>query len=185
VYLTSLFPEPAFEPHGGYTLDKALVLGIARQESRLQAIAVSSAGARGVMQIMPDTAARITGDRSLAGRGRSRLDNPGYNMQLGQQYIRDLLDRSNGSLIGLCAAYNGGLGNLSKWLARHEGNDDPLMFIESIGAPETREYVKRVLTNIWMYRKRFNEPTDGIDQAAAGKWPIYSSWPGGQASAVH
>ena len=171
VYLTSLFPEPNFEPSGGYTLDKALVLGIARQESRLIPTAVSGSGARGVMQIMPDTAAKITGDPSLAGRGRSRLDNPGYNMRLGQDYLRDLLDRSNGSLIGLCAAYNAGLGNLSRWLAQHEGNNDPLLFIESIPVPETRDYIKRVLTNIWMYRKRFGEPTDGIDEAAAGKWP--------------
>lgn len=182
MYLTTLFPEPNFQPHGGYTVDKALVLGIARQESRLQAIAVSSAGARGVMQIMPDTAARITGDPSLAGRGRTRLDDPGYNMRLGQEYIRDLLNRSNGSMIGLCAAYNAGLGNLSRWLERHEGVDDPLLFLESIPVSETREYIKRVLTNVWMYRKRFGEPTDGIDQAAAGKWPIYSSWPGNQAA---
>jgi len=185
IYLTSLFPEPAFEPNGGYTLDKALVLGIARQESRLMPGAVSSSGARGVMQIMPDTAARITHDPSLAGNGRTRLDNPSYNMKLGQDYIHDLLDRSNGSLIGLCAAYNAGLGNVSRWLAAHEGNDDPLLFIESIPVPETRDYIKRVLTNMWMYRKRFGEPPDGLEEAAAGKWPLYSAQSGGAVSAIH
>ena len=176
IYLTSLFPEPVYQPNGGYTVDKALVLGIARQESRLMPVAVSSAGARGVMQIMPDTAARVAGDPSLAGRGRSRLDDPGYNMKLAQDYLQDLLNRSNGSLVGLTAAYNAGLGNLSRWLAAHEGVNDPILFIESIPVPETRDYVKRVLVNVWMYRKRFNEPIDGLDEAAAGKWPIYSSW---------
>ena len=177
VRLTSLYPVPPYEPQGGYAVDQAFVLAIARQESRFDPGALSKAGARGLMQIMPQTAVTITHDASLAGRNKARLDDPTYNMTLAQNYLRDLLAKQNGDLFSIAAAYNAGEGNLSKWQSLREGDADPLLFIETIPLAETRDYVKRVMTNLWMYRLRLGEPTTGLDDAAAGAWPTYESAP--------
>ncbi len=183
VQLTSLYPIPPYQPKGGYAIDRAVVLAFARQESRFQPSALSRVGARGVMQIMPTTAADITHDSSLAKRNKVRLDDPVYSMTLGQDYLRDLLDRQNGNLFGLAAAYNAGAGNLSKWMSLHEGMNDPLLFIESLPPAETRDYIKRVMMNMWMYRKRLGQPADGLDDAASGAWPVYTQ--SGADSAAH
>jgi soluble lytic murein transglycosylase-like protein len=174
VLLTSLYPIPPYEPRGGYAVDRAVVLAFARQESRFQPAALSRVGARGVMQIMPTTAAVITGDRSLARRNRARLDDPVYSMTLGQDYLRDLLDRQSGNLFSVAAGYNAGPGNISRWMSLHEGMNDCLVFIESLPAAETRNYIKRVMVNLWMYRKRLGEPIDGLDDVAQGRWPVYA-----------
>ena len=183
IQLTSLYPIPPYQPKGGYAIDRAVVLAFARQESRFQPSALSRVGARGVMQIMPTTAADITHDSSLAKRNKVRLDDPVYSMTLGQDYLRDLLDRQNGNLFGLAAAYNAGAGNLSKWMSLHEGMNDPLLFIESLPPAETRDYIKRVMMNMWMYRKRFGQAADGLDDAASGAWPVYTQ--AGADSAAH
>jgi soluble lytic murein transglycosylase-like protein len=174
VRLTSLYPIPPYQPAGGYTVDQAVLLAFARQESRFQTAAVSRAGARGVMQIMPTTAALVARDRSLVRRNRARLYDPTFSMTLGQSYLRDLMDRQNGNLFSLAAAYNAGPGNLSRWQALHEGMSDPLVFIETLPAAETRNYIKRVIVNLWMYRKRLGQPMDGLDDIAEGRWPVYS-----------
>ena len=174
VLLTSLYPIPPYQPRGGYTVDRAVVLAFARQESRFQSAALSRVGARGVMQIMPTTAAIITRDSSLARRNRARLDDPVYSMTLGQDYLRDLIDRQTGNLFSLAAAYNAGPGSIARWMSLHESMSDSLLFIETIPAAETRNYIKRVMVNLWMYRKRLGEPIDGLDDVAAGRWPQYS-----------
>jgi soluble lytic murein transglycosylase len=173
IFLTSLYPVPPYEPQGGYSLDQALVLAIARQESRFDPEAMSRAGARGLMQIMPTTAAYITKDPSLARGNRDRLNDPSYSMRLGEDYLIYLMDRQNGNLFGLTAAYNAGLGNLSRWLERQEGNNDPMLFIESLPFHETRDYVKRVMVNMWMYQQVLGNPAVGMDEAASGNWPIF------------
>lgn len=173
--LTSLYPVPPYQPEGGYTVDPAVILAFAKQESRFQPAAKSKAGARGVMQIMPQTAATITHDRSLAGRNKERLDDPVYSMTLAQNYLQDLLEKQNGNLFSIAAAYNAGEGNLSKWQSQQDATGDPMLFIETIPIAETRDYIKRVMTNLWMYRLRLGEPVTGLDDAAAGAWPIYHS----------
>lgn len=173
--LTSLYPVPPYKPEGGYTVDQAVILAFAKQESRFQPTATSKAGARGVMQIMPQTAATITHDRTLAGRNKDRLDDPVYNMTLAQNYLQDLLDKQNGNLFSIAAAYNAGEGNLQKWQSQQDANSDPMLFIETIPLAETRDYIKRVMTNLWMYRLRLSEPVTGLDDAASGAWPIYKS----------
>lgn len=174
LHLTSLYPIPPYQPRGGYTVDRAVVLAFARQESRFQSSALSRVGARGVMQIMPATAAIITRDSSLARRNRARLDDPVYSMTLGQDYLRDLMDRQTGNLFSVAAAYNAGPGSIARWMSLHEGMNDSLLFIETLPAGETRNYIKRVMVNLWMYRKRLGEPIDGLDDVAAGRWPVYS-----------
>jgi soluble lytic murein transglycosylase-like protein len=177
IRLTSLYPVPPYAPKGGYAVDQAFVLAIARQESRFDPNALSKAGARGLMQIMPKTAATITHDATLAGRNKARLDDPTYSMTLAQDYLGILVEKQNGNLFSIAAAYNAGEGNVAKWQPLLDGDADPLLFIETIPLAETRDYVKRVMTNMWMYRLRLGEPTTGLDDAAAGAWPTYESAP--------
>lgn len=168
--LTGLFPVPPYQPLGGYTIDSALVLAFARIETRFQTNAVSPVGATGVMQLMPATARRIGGSDAT----HDALLDPGYNMSLGQRYIAKMLNAFGGNLIKLGAAYNAGPGKVSKWQTARTGKeDDPLMFLESMGAPETRSYVKRLLTYYWMYHRRNGNPAPSLEEAARGDWPIY------------
>ncbi len=170
VLLSGLFPMPRYMPPGGYSVDPCLVLAFARTESRFEARAVSKAGARGVMQIMPGTAQHV--DDSLSARGQ--LNNPAYSLGLGQKYLQELLDQVNGNLFQLAAAYNAGPGSLNHWIGAHPTiADDPLLFIESIPVPETRKYIKRVMTFYWMYARRAGEDAPSLQDTAEGKWPIY------------
>jgi soluble lytic murein transglycosylase len=167
--LTGLFPIPPYEPSGGYTIDPALVLAFARIETRFQPNAVSPVGAMGLMQLMPATA------RALGGSSADdELFDPSYNMALGQRFIARLLYRYNGSIVQTAAAYNAGPGKVTAWTAARAGKeDDALMFIESMRAPETRSYVKRLLTYYWMYRRRNDKPVPSLDDTARGGWAIY------------
>jgi soluble lytic murein transglycosylase-like protein len=166
--LTGLFPVPPYQPEGGYQIDNALVLAFARIESRFQNGSTSSAGAHGIMQMMPSTARLLAGPKAVA-----RLDDPAYSLSLGQRYISDLLDQLNGNLLQLGGAYNAGPGAAARWLETKAGKDDPLVFVESIPIAETRSYVRRLMEYQWMYRRRFGEEARSLDQIARGQWPIY------------
>jgi soluble lytic murein transglycosylase-like protein len=167
--LTGLFPVPDYQPIGGYTIDPSLVLAFARAESHFRETAGSPAGARGLMQIMPATATHLGGDSS-------RLNDPSYSLMLGNRYIAELLDLTNNNLFQLAAAYNAGPGSLQRWLAQRDGRrDDALVFIESLPARETRDYIKRVLTYHWMYRRVLGRGAPTLDETAAGDWPVYHS----------
>ncbi len=175
-----LFPVPDYAPDGGFRVDRALVYAFMRQESKFKPEARSRAGARGLMQIMPATASHITQDRSLrrsGEEGRDRLYDPSFNLTLGQQYIEELMSggKPYGNLYQLMTAYNGGPGNLRRWLNNTDYRDDPLLFIESIPAPETRGYIERVLTKLWIYRARLGQDIPSLETAAAGEWPVYQS----------
>jgi soluble lytic murein transglycosylase-like protein len=169
VILTSLFPVPGYRPDGGYTIDPALVLAFVRTESRFMPEAVSPAGARGLMQLMPAAAVKFGGYDAM-----SMINDPSYNMALGQRYVAMLLDTYNGNLVQVPAAYNAGAGRVAGWIdARAGKEDDALTFIESIRISETRYYVKRVLMYHWLYSRRMGQPTPTLDQTASGNWPIY------------
>ena len=87
-------------------------------------------------------------------------------------------------LLLTAAAYNGGPGNLRKWQrrARKGAYTDVLMFIESIPARETRIFIERVLSNLWMYRERLGEPAPSLDALAAGERPVYIAVDGAEGS---
>ena len=161
-----LFPQ--LELSSELYIDEALVYSIIRKESGFAAKAKSRAKAAGMMQIMPATAAFIMNDRKLRTSKRYKLYDPEFNIELGQKYIQHLLKEPyiNQSIARMLAAYNGGPGNLNKWLRSIDHRDDPLMFIESIPARETRVYVKSVMVNLWMYRTQFNQDTPAIRQVA-------------------
>ena len=169
IKLTGLFPVPQYKPDGGYTIDPSLVLAFARIESRFQADATSAAGARGLMQLMPGTAASVGGAGAV-----SQLNDPTYNMSLGQRYIAGLLNSYGGNLIQVPSAYNAGPMKIAGWInARAGKEDDALLFIESIRVSETRSYVKRLLMYHWMYSRRMGQATPSLDATAAGQWPHY------------
>jgi soluble lytic murein transglycosylase len=174
-YDQALFPMPPWQPEKGFAVDRALLFAFMRQESGFNARAKSPVGARGLMQLMPRTASFVAGDRSLRRRNRSKLYDPEFNLDLGQQYLTHLLGHNliKGDLFRLAVAYNAGPGNLRKWLRKAKFEDDPLLFVESIPWRESRLFVERVLTNFWIYRERLREDSPSLDAVASGHWPIY------------
>ena len=178
----ALYPVPNWRPAEGFTVDRALIYAFMRQESRFNLRAKSHAGARGLMQLMPGTAGFMTGKR-FRGARRNRLYDPELNISIAQRYIRHLIDYDvvKGSVLMLAAAYNGGPGNLNKWRrrAKRRKASDPLLFIEAIPARETRNYVERVLANLWIYRSRLGQDAPTLDRLAAGQVPIYTPLDGG------
>ena len=175
---TALFP--LLDPIADYDVDEALVHAIIRKESSFYPLARSRAKAIGLMQILPSTAAFISGERKYRSSGRHLLHNPEVNLKLGQDYIRHLLNEPyiDGNLIKLLAAYNGGPGNLRKWLRKVDHQDDPFLLIESIPARETRHYIKIVISNLALYRAQLGQATpELLDLASGGDGTFMKSVP--------
>jgi len=132
-----------------------LAHAIMRQESQFDRAAVSHAGARGLMQLMPGTARETSGKISMAYRPDALTVDTDYNIALGATYIERMLDYYDGSYPLAIAAYNGGPGNVNKWLRAfgdpRTGSIDIMDWIEKIPLSETRDYVYRVLENAVMY----------------------------------
>lgn len=170
------YPIPAWTPGEGFRIDRALIYALIRQESKFNPKAKSWAGARGLMQLMPGTASFVARDRGFRSKKRSELFQPELNLTLGQKYIEILLKdkKINGSLFLMAAAWNGGPGNLNKWRKATEYMDDPLFFIESIPARETRNFIEHVLSNLWIYRDRLGQKSPSLDAIAEGVWPQYT-----------
>ncbi len=171
----ALYPIPPWRPTGGFTVDRALIYALVRQESGFNPNAKSRDGARGLMQLMPSTASFIARDRGFRKRKRRKLFDPETNLELGQRYIAYLLANRavGGDLFRLTTAYNGGPGNLGKWQRQMDYRGDPLMFIESLPSRETRLFIERVLANLWIYRTRLGQPAPSLDGIASGDWPLY------------
>lgn len=166
----AMYPLPGWTPKHGYTVDRALIFAIMRQESGFNPNATSPAGAVGLMQLMPETA------RLVSGEAKPDLRDPGVSIGIGQKYVADLLktDTVGNNLFMLAAAYNAGPGNLQKWksTSRHV-DDDALFFIETLPSRETRLFVERVMANYWIYQNRLGQATDTLDAVASGASPIY------------
>ncbi len=178
LYNSCLYPEIKLEPRYGWSIDKALIFALIRQESRFGLFAYSNSGAIGLMQIMPSTAAYVEKDSSLRKTDKYKLYNPEYNISLGQKYLTHLMNEPyiGNSLIKILTAYNAGPGNLRKWeKIINNPLNDPLLFIESLKATETRIYVKRVLTNLWLYRDKMGQSIPSLLALSDGKWPEYIS----------
>lgn len=161
------YPVPALEPKWGFSIDKALVYAIVRQESRFNPLAVSPAGAVGLMQLMPEAAARAAGDDKLK-TDNTPLFDPAFNLRVGQDYVTWLMERGVGyDILRTVAAYNGGPGTLLK-TAQRVGEDDSLLIIESLPSLETRNYVEKVMAGYWTYRKKFGQDSKTLDALARG-----------------
>lgn len=153
---------PAFEATGD-SVERSMTFAIARQESAFAADAVSSAGARGLMQLMPATA-KATAQRAGLPYDIDRLtSDPAYNAALGTAHLGELVGYWRGSYILTFAAYNAGPGNVRKWLAAYgdprAGDVDTVDWVERIPFPETRNYVQRVMENLQVYRHILSDRT--------------------------
>jgi soluble lytic murein transglycosylase len=141
---------------GGGSAERPLLLAIVRQESAFAPDAMSRVGARGLMQLMPATAAGIAGKLQLPFSLARLITDGVYNVTLGRSYVEKLLDDFGGSYALAIAAYNAGPGRVRQWL--HEFGDPRgpdigmVDWIEMIPFNETRAYVQRVLENLQIYR---------------------------------
>lgn len=154
------FPVPelaAFRKPGADMPEAALLLALARQESQFDPTVTSSAGAIGLMQLMPATARAVAGELDLPFSAARLTRDPGYNVRLGSWYLRQQLARFDNSTPLALAAYNAGPPRVASWLGRH---GDPrekdayamIDWIELIPFRETRNYVQRVLEGAQVYR---------------------------------
>ena len=171
---SAFYVRPAFPTHhnrvaGGRMW--SMTHGITRQESSFDRSAVSHAGARGMMQLMPGTAREQAGKMGM-GYDYSRLtSDPAYNVNLGSAYYARLLDTWGGNHVLAVASYNAGAGNVRKWVRAYgdprQPGTDVVRWIERIPFTETRGYVQRVLENSVVY-DRLNPQS-----AAAGSLSSY------------
>jgi soluble lytic murein transglycosylase len=173
-------------PESGGAAEPALVLGITRQESGFDPNVRSGAGARGMMQLMPSTAA-ILARRIGVSYSPGRLDEPDYNMRLGANYLGQLVTQFSGSYVMATAGYNAGPGRPTQWATfcgdPRGGATDPVDYIECIPFSETRNYVMRVMENMQVYRARLNGGSAPITLSADLKRGAYG-YPAAQLPAV-
>ncbi len=168
------YPTPNWQPTGGWRVDPSLVLAHTLQESGFRTDVISSAGARGLMQVRPGTAqdmARAHGAYLAA----SDLDRPTVNLEYGQSYLERLRDMpaTGGLLPKVIAAYNAGPTPVARWNNEIRDNGDPLLFIESIPYWETRGYVSIILRNYWIYEMRQNKKSGSMNGLAQYLWPRF------------
>lgn len=139
---------------------KELANAIARQESELNAFAISPAGAHGLMQLMPATAKKVAGDIGIEYNKARLTQDPAYNTRLGSQYLAEMLARYDGSIILAAVAYNAGPHRADRWIASYgdprSPDVDPIWWIENIQYRETRNYVMRVMESLYVYRTRIS-----------------------------
>ncbi|MBD3819651.1 MAG: lytic transglycosylase domain-containing protein [Brevundimonas diminuta] len=163
------YPMPDLQPMGGFTIEKALVYAIARKETDFNANARSGAGAYGLMQVMPTTAAHMTGDQGYV-RTPQRLLDPAVNMKLGQDYVNRLfqIESFQGDLLKAVASYNAGPGPMLAAIRKLGADADPLLLIETIDVPQAREYVEKVVAVYWIYQRMMGGPVKTLDAVASG-----------------
>lgn len=157
-----IFGVPEF-PVIGDPVERPMVHAIARQESAFDPMAVSHAGARGLMQMMPATA-RETAKRFRLPYEPSRLTGDAtYSAKLGAAHLSDLLKEWRGSYPLVFAAYNAGSGNVRSWIEAYgdprHADVDAIDWVERIPFYETRNYVQRVMENLQVYRQRLDQRT--------------------------
>lgn len=163
------FPAPDWRPDGGWRVDPSLIFAHTLQESGFRTNAVSSAGARGLMQVRPGTA----GDVGMT--AASQLFIPSTNMEYGQRYLESLRDMgaTGGLLPKVMAAYNAGPTPVERWNYEVKDGGDPLLFIESLPYYETRAYVNIVMRNYWMYQIQAKGEAECLTGMAQGMWPMF------------
>ncbi len=141
-------------------IDPFLILSVIRQESIFDPEIVSIADARGLMQVIPPTAARIARELGMESFTADQLQIPERNIAIGARYLAGLVKNEKGDLPLALATYNAGPNPVAKWKGRFP-MDDTAVFIERIPYTETREYVKKVLRNYGFYRKVYAEQLGG------------------------
>lgn len=179
------YPTPKWTPINGWQVDPALVYAHTLQESVFRARAVSPAGARGLMQIMPAAARDHAAEIGVAGNAAD-LTNPEVNLAFGQMHLQSLRlsPATQGLLPKVIAAYNAGPLPVSRWNVQIHDQGDPLLWIESVPYWETRGYVATVLRNYWMYERQAGGASESRMALAQGMWPTFPGLSGGKAVRV-
>ena len=149
---------PIIELLAGIEPHRPLLLALARQESEFNAAAISPAGARGLMQLMPQTARSVARDLKIAYSKKRLTTDASYNARLASAHLADLLETYKGAYVLALAAYNAGPRNVARWLRQwgdpRGGQVDIIDWIELIPISETRNYVQRVMEAFHIYRYR-------------------------------
>ncbi|PJI37766.1 lytic transglycosylase domain-containing protein [Ferrovibrio sp.] len=148
--------------------ETALVLALSRQESEFNQTAVSPAGARGLMQLMPATAKGIAKELKLGFDQNQLTRNAGYNVQLGSHYLKGLLRNWDNNFVLALAGYNAGEARVRRWIQDwgdpRQPNVDVIDWIELIPFSETRNYVQRVLESVQVYRHLLQNQPGSVDR---------------------
>ena len=144
-----------------------MVYAIARQESAFNPGAVSSAGARGLLQLMPATAKQTASSVGLPFSKARLTTDPAYNATLGAAHLGELVENFGGSYVMTFAAYNAGPSRVAAWVKAYGDPRDPKVdvvnWIELIPFTETRNYVQRIMENLQVYRARLGSPALTIE----------------------
>jgi len=167
------YPNPRWTPLNGWRVDPALAYGHIVQESAFRRTAVSTAGAVGLMQVLPITAQQMASSRGVP-YSRANLTDPRFNLEFGQSFIEAMRSSSStaGQLPRVIASYNAGPLPVARWAAIND-KGDPLLWIESIPYWETRYYVPAVLRNMWVYQGLNTEQTTSLTAIAEHHWPSF------------
>ncbi len=175
------FPTPKWTPVGGWKVDPALVYAHTLQESVFRAGAVSPAGARGLMQIMPAAAQDHAGSLGYSGNA-SDLNKPEVNLAFGQRHLETLKNDpgTQGLLPKVMAAYNAGPLPVRRWNTEVNCQGDPLLWIESLPYWETRGYVNIVMRNYWMYERQAGGASESRMELVQGMWPTFPGLAGSE-----
>ncbi|MGH4051048.1 MAG: lytic transglycosylase domain-containing protein [Clostridium sp.] len=155
------YEEQIFKYSEKYNVDPALVIAVIRAESNFDEKATSHRGAYGLMQIMPDTATWIAESMKLKDFNVEELHDKEINVDMGCWYINNLNTEFNGNIDLVLAAYNGGRGNVQKWLKNAEYSSDGKT-LNTIPYEETDKYVKKVKTNYNVYVKIYGEKLNNL-----------------------
>jgi len=155
-------------PMAGERPERALTYAIIRQESQFEPEVVSSAGARGLMQLMPATARGVAkAENTLGTHSDAKLFEPAYNIRLGRSYLASLVDDFGGSYVLAIASYNAGPGRAREWMRNfgdpRQPDVDVVDWIEMIPFEETRGYVQRVMENLQVYRRNIAPTQSAFD----------------------
>ena len=134
----------------GLKIEPGLVYAIMREESGYRPKIVSVSGARGLLQLMPETAERVARESQLDDFSPDDLFEPGVNIQLGSDYLSTLLRRFDGRTSAAIGSYNAGPQAVARWVNDGPVEDD--IWVEEIPYDQTRGYVKRVLRSLHAYR---------------------------------
>ena len=170
-FAVEVYAYPALLPKygeagGNAKLEPALLNALTRQESEFYTGTVSQVGARGLMQLMPQTARQVAAAVKMKYELARLVSDPSYNVTLGSAFLAQLLSAYEGSYVLTLAAYNAGPGRAAEWIEEfgdpRDKDVDPIDWVERIPFTETRQYVHKILESTQLYRCGFENSKAGF-----------------------
>ncbi len=169
IFADTYFPVPAMIPDN-LSVSRALVLSISRRESEFDPEARSPAGALGLMQLLPTTAAKVAKDQGLTYSAAKLASDPAYNATLGAAYLKEMVDEFGASVALIASGYNAGPRRPRDWIAAYGdprlAGTDPVDWVEMIPFTETRTYVMRVVEGVVIYRAKLRGQAGPVNVTA-------------------